>query len=92
MCVDRRPFLADPIEASRRTADRMVARCHRAVMVGKKRATYCCVIAWPSLAAPLLLSSRLPAAAALVDKLLLRPRPRLLAPAGSDSAEAGGGR
>ena len=36
MCVDRRPFLADPIEASRCTADRMVARCHRAVVVGKK--------------------------------------------------------
>jgi hypothetical protein len=41
---------------------------------------------------PLLLSSSLLSAAALIGELLLRPRPQLLAPAGSDPPIAGGGR
>jgi hypothetical protein len=91
MCVDRRPFLADPIEASRCTADRMVARCHRAVVVGKRSNLLLCdrLAEQPRRSAFAFESA--PVGAAFVDELLLRPRPRLLAPAGSDSAVAGGG-
>ena len=55
-------------------------------------ATACCVIPWPSsFAAPLLFSSSLLSAAALVGELLLGPRPHLLAaPARRDAALACG--